>query len=247
VDKDPIYTRFYKRMADRGDFIIMDNGAFELGQSYAPEKLIELGTKCGAQVIVLPDYPGSCGAVTIAAAKEWGPEIRDAGFGTMFVPQSRQGDLEDWISSYGWASENSDIDIIGMSILGIPNALPHIPAAFARVVMVKLLQNDNIFNHTKYHHFLGLNAGPNIEIPSLLLMGALDTCDSSNPVWCGINGITYDLNSFDHMTYRKSILPSVDFSAIAPTGYIFSKTMKDRITHNIDITLDIFHTPQMYL
>jgi len=54
VDEDKAYASFY---ASRKEFKIMDNGAFELGESYDPTKLIELGTKCKADAIVLPDYP----------------------------------------------------------------------------------------------------------------------------------------------------------------------------------------------
>ena len=65
VDTDPTYENFY---LNRNEFKIMDNGAFELGESYAPDKLIELGRRCGADAIVLPDYPFQHTDVTIEAA-----------------------------------------------------------------------------------------------------------------------------------------------------------------------------------
>jgi hypothetical protein len=46
VAKDPAYAAFYRTRSDIGDFIIMDNGAFELGGSYPPERLISLGQLC---------------------------------------------------------------------------------------------------------------------------------------------------------------------------------------------------------
>ena len=62
VDTDPIYAAFYRQLKVIGgnhenDFLIMDNGAFELGESYEPTKLIDLGFRCNADAIVLPDYP----------------------------------------------------------------------------------------------------------------------------------------------------------------------------------------------
>ena len=160
VDTDDQYADFY---AKRQEFKIMDNGAFELGESYAPDQLIRLGNRCAADAIVLPDYPFKPGQKTIDAATELSAAVKDAGFHTMFVPQSEVDELEDWIATYKWASVNPNIDIIGMSILGIPNALPHIPRAYARVVMTQILIDRGIFNFSKYHHFLGLNAGVALE------------------------------------------------------------------------------------
>lgn len=243
VDTNPTYTQFYREMADRGDFIIMDNGAFELGQSYHPEKLVDLGHACGANAIVLPDYPGQHSDVTISAANQFLPIFREEGFKTMFVPQSEVGDLEDWIGCYYWAAENPDIDIIGMSILGIPNALPHIPRAYARVVMTKLLIDRYIFNVDKHHHYLGLNAGPNVEIPALLSMKALTTCDSSNPVWFGLQGVKYDITRSDFAGIRKEYIRHVDFNE----PYRDSTCIHDVIQHNLDLTFNIFTDPQKYL
>ena len=92
VDHDPDYALLYQELAGRGHKIIMDNGAFELGESYSPTRLIELGHKCGAHALVLPDYPGQPGSKTIAAADAIMQGVIDAGFETMFVPQSQRGD-----------------------------------------------------------------------------------------------------------------------------------------------------------
>jgi hypothetical protein len=208
VDQDEEYAQFY---ADHNEFKIMDNGAFELGESYAPEKLLELGTKCKAHAIVLPDYPFQSSSVTIDASLDVLYEIRHKGFKTMFVPQSEVGDLEDWINAYIWASENNDIDIIGMSILGMPTAMPHIPAAYARVVLTQILIDRNIFNFDKYHHYLGLNAGPALEIPPLIKMNAMDSMDSSGPVWAGICGTMYSEMCDSYQPVRK-ISKHVDFA-----------------------------------
>ena len=42
VDTNEAYADFYERDLS---FKIMDNGAFELGESYEPEKLIDLGRR----------------------------------------------------------------------------------------------------------------------------------------------------------------------------------------------------------
>lgn len=235
VEADETYANFYKRMRDRGDYIIMDNSAFELGESYAPDKLIELAGRCGANAIVLPDYPGKAPKYTIEAAEQWIPLFKKAGYECMFVPQSEKGDWEGWVHAYQYAATNPNIDVIGMSILGIPNALPHIHVAYARVVATQILKDRGILSSTKKHHYLGLNSGPNLEIPSLLKMDALFSCDSSNPVWQGILGHEYTVNTDSFMTVKKVHVP-VNFA------YPFTKDKgtHERIENNVRMTLSLF-------
>ena len=231
VDTDEAYAEFYR---GRNEFKIMDNGAFELGESYDPDKLIELGRKCNADAIVLPDYPFQEATKTIGAAISLAPQVRESGFKTFFCPQSRTGALEEWIDAYRWGEANELIDIIGMSILAIPNALPHIPKSYARVVMTQLLIERG-YTFEKYHHYLGLNAGPALEMPPLIEMGAMDSCDSSNPVWMGVLGHRYNGNTDSFLPVSK-VKMEVEFDYPLTKD----KTTLDNIQHNIDMTLSLF-------
>lgn len=228
VDTDEEYANFYE---SSNCFKIMDNGAFELGESYDPDKLIELGHRCKADAIVLPDYPFYDSEKTIAAALSLGPLVQESGFKTMFVPQSRTGEMEDWISAYTWAAGNPLVDIIGMSILGIPNAMPHLPAAYARVVMTQLLIDRGVFDFDKYHHYLGLNSGPALEIPPLIEMGAMDSMDSSGPVWAGICGTMYTEMADSYQPIRK-ISKHVEFDY----PMVKDKWVHAAIQYNIHLT-----------
>lgn len=234
VDTDETYAEFY---AGRTEFKIMDNGAFELGESYAPDKLLELAAKCKADVIVLPDYPGQHQDLTIDAAIKYAPIFQAAGYKTMFVPQSRVGDAAGWQEAYEWATvDNELVDVIGMSILGIPNAIPHVHKAFARVVMTERLLTQHVFAFGKPHHYLGLNSGPSLEIPTLLKMGALTSCDSSSPVWAGICGNEYSENTDSLMTTAK-IKKHVDFDH----PVIKDANVERIIQKNIDLTMKLFN------
>lgn len=235
VDEDPLYASFYKDASEAGAFVMMDNSAYELKVPYAPDKLIELAGKCGAHVVVLPDYPFQPAVVTINAANKYAQTFKDAGLGTFFVPQSQTGDLEDWINAYTWAASNPNIDVLGMSILGIPNALSHIDPTFSRVVMTQLLLDRGVFAHDKHHHYLGLNSGPNLEIPSLLRMGVLDTIDSSGPIWAAILGHEYTRNADSFMSVIKPKQP-VDFHIKGTKD----KVTLQRIQRNISLTQSLF-------
>lgn len=234
VATDEDYAEFYRNLDDT-HYIIMDNGAFELGESYNPDMLVELGEKCNANAIVLPDYPGQPQQRTIGAAEMYGPAIVEAGFQTMFVPQAVEGDLEGWVEAYEFAANHESIDIIGMSILGVPNAIPHVERSFARVVMTAILQERGIFNSDKHHHYLGLNSGPALEIPSLLNMGALDSIDSSGPIWAGLLGHQYATNTDSFQSISKIKAP-VQFDY----PWINDQETQDRIQLNVDFTLMLF-------
>ncbi len=242
VDTNPTYAAFYRELKatdnHENDFVIMDNGAFELGKSYEPTKLIDLALSCNADAIVLPDYPFEPGIKTIKAAEAIIDDVTSAGFKTIFVPQSETGDIEDWISTYEFASDIADI--IGMSILGIPNALPHVHKGYARVVMTQILQDRGIFDYDMYHHYLGLNSGPALEIPSLIKINALDSCDSSGPVWAGICGHMYSTNT-DSLMSTSKIKKPVDFD------YLMTDDQRTHniIQHNISLTLNLFTEGQL--
>jgi len=235
VEKDEQYADTYKTFSENGDLVICDNSAYELKEPYSPEKLIELGRKCGASVIVLPDYPFQPASKTIEAAEKFIPLFKDAGFGTFFVPQSMTGDVEDWIDAYQWASLNPNVDVIGMSILGIPNAIDWCDPSYARVVMTQMLIDRDMFNFNKHHHFLGLNSGPALEIPTLLRLGALDTIDSSGPVWAGILGHEYMTNADSYQMVSKLKMPVLfDYPMTKDSATL------ERIQHNIRLTNDLF-------
>lgn len=239
VDRDPVYAAYYAGRNQLGEYVMMDNSAYELHEPYSPDKLLELAAKCGADAIVLPDYPFQPADRTIDAACRFAPTFKEAGYHTFFVPQSETGKAYDWIRGYEWAANNPDIDIIGMSILGIPNALPAIAPAYARVVMTLLLQERGIFS-SKYHHYLGLNAGPGLEIPSLLRMNALQSIDSSGPVWAGIFGHAYS-TEYDSLQAAKKLKSVVDFNLPLTKD---AATIK-RIRNNIDLTLELFENQRV--
>lgn len=229
------YIQFVKAESAAGAFIIMDNSCYEYHKPHEPAKLLELADLCDAHAIVLPDYPFSPSQKTIDAAIEYASSFKQAGYKTFFVPQSETGDVEDWISAYEWAANSELIDIIGISILGVPNAWNLIDPAYSRVVAMQTLLDRGLFNQDKHHHFLGLNSGPALEIPTLLRMGVLDTIDSSGPVWAGINSHRY---STDYDSYQsvKKLKMVVDF--FAPVVGDSDTTL--RIIHNLQLTNSLF-------
>ena len=206
VEENEEYVKFYAENKLGHKTYILDNSAFELYRQNKPmfdgAKLIDLAKKVTADYIVLPDYPGEAGAKTIAAAGEFIPIFKEAGYKTFFVPQSKIGDLEDYIACFAWAASNPGIDYIGMSILGIPNAFGvdgnDIQRFYSRRYMFDILAERGLVqlakNLGKKIHCLGMTDGPR-EIRLLqpyINAGTIDSWDSSAAVWAGIEGIRFD-------------------------------------------------------
>jgi hypothetical protein len=122
-----------------------------------------------------------------------------------------------------------------MSILGIPNAMPDIDPTYARVVITKMLIEHGDFNFNKRHHYLGLNSGPKLEIPSLIKMNSLTTIDSSGPIWAAICGHRYSEEYDSYQSVRKLKLP-VDFNL----PMVNDQTIHENIRHNCVMTIDLF-------
>lgn len=213
IEKDPAYvdafTTAYNTAGERQKDIvrIMDNSAFEYykehgpGYIFDPSKLMDQASKVDADYIVLPDYPGEHSSKTVEVGTEFAKLFKTNHWGTFFVPQSKPGDLEDYIQAVKWAASSNLIDYIGISILGAPvaydveqnNKLQRYCSRFA--IMAELKKRgilDLIKKNQKKIHFLGMVDGPN-EIDLLeMYWDYIDTWDSSSAVWAAIMGKRYD-------------------------------------------------------
>ena len=168
---------------------------------YETDKLIPMAEKIRADYVVMSDYPGQHWSQTRMKATQMAPELRSAGFGTFYVPQGEEGDLEQLIRSFEWASESQDVDYIGVSILAVPLAYGvekdnKLQRFLSRWKFMRELGErgilDKIVNNGKKIHFLGMVDGPNeIQLVEDFLP-YINTWDSSAAVWAGICGIYFD-------------------------------------------------------
>jgi len=242
---DAGYTEFYQSTKLPGETYIMDNGCFEMLTPYSPDRLVEVGRSVNADILVLPDYPWKPWQQTRDAAIELIPQFQEAGFRSFYVPQSETGDWNGWMESFEWALFNPDIDVIGMSILAHPIALPHIPKGYVRVVAADRVRTWLNADPTraaafaeKHIHWLGM-LSPGLELPPLLAMEMVDTLDSSNPVWFGHCGLPYDMFTESWIPVSKQYVPEVDF------GVHENKRARDVIAHNLAMIGETFRNAQL--
>lgn len=204
IETNDVYADWYKA---RNEFKIMDNSAFEMYKQKRPmydaTKLLGMAQRVEADVIVMPDYPNAHSEITIAYAEQLGPQFHDNGFKTFFVPQSTIGDMNDYLSAWEYAVSSPNVDFIGVSILGVPNAFGSIESGnklqrfLSRWKMMKILEEkgfleEAVLNNKKLH-FLGALDGWPGEVELVRdYWNDIFSWDSSGAVWAGLHNIGYD-------------------------------------------------------
>ena len=227
VEQDDEYASWYSDRDTSRSLMpyvnVMDNSAFEMYKQSRPmydaEKLIPMAKKVGADYVVMTDYPGEPAELTQNMAGQMGPKLRDAGFGTFFVPQSEEGNLQELIECFDWASQSGDVDYIGVSILAVPLAYGverdnKLQRFLSRWKFMFELEKagilDRIFHNKKKIHFLGMVDGPNeIELVQEWLPH-ITSWDSSAAVWAGMCHIPFDQSPTGLIDGKNEI--EVDFS-----------------------------------
>jgi len=236
--RDPTYLAFYKKKQERGDIIICDNMAFELKKSIPAEELIGIVEDSGLSptYLVAPDAPFQRWEVTLESTLDFIERVRDTEYKVMAVPQSVKGDWKGWLQCYSNMAENDDIAVIGMSILGIPNAFCSLTGtsdiAYNRIFATSFLIENGLAIPEKWHHYLGLGGGPR-EILIQRQLGLMDSNDSSSPFWHGYLGIEFD-DSLWGLKDGKSRI-EVDFKA--PYSRDAEATIKKNIAYMEDLIL----------
>jgi len=204
VESDENYRNFYKNLND-GRPKILDNSAYEMFKQgkpmYDTNKLIHAGLQVNADYIVLSDYPNKNGQYTIDSANNNIDYFKSEGFKTFFVPQSKERDLIDYIETFRWGINNLSVDLVGVSILGVPNAFGVLnnkcQRFYSRWKMMKTLEDYGVLdmhneNHQKRLHFLGMLDGPNEISLVKKYHSYIYSWDSSAAVWSGFNNIEFD-------------------------------------------------------
>lgn len=195
--KDKEYAAFYKAKAERGDMIICDNGAFEFKRSLDADVLMDLIDQSGVNPthVVAPDYPFEPWQVTYESAVKFIEAAEGKPYKLMAVPQSEPGDYKGWLECYRELATLEEVEVIGMSILGIPNAFQGLTGtkdiATNRIFATAYMDQNALVDYSIHHHYLGLGDGPR-ELLVQRALGVMDTNDSSSPFWHGINGIEFD-------------------------------------------------------
>lgn len=171
--------------------LILDNSAYELGESFDPEKFAEWVEILRPDYYVVPDVPGEAEA-TLIAFEEWGKKYKG-------LPGKRMGVLQgktatEAVNCFRYLQQ------FGADIIGIPfligrgfGATDDINLMSARVLLY-----SQIYEQCTEHpiHLLGVSLPQEGKYASK--MPWIVSVDTSNPIVAGMQGLVYGLNEIDH-------------------------------------------------
>ncbi len=155
VGKDKKYTDFYRAEADKGAFVVMDNGVIE-GDQQNIKTILDKANLIHASEIILPDVYMDC-EKTLANSYEALNYIKDnslaAGIRLMVVPQGKS--LVEWLQC-------AELLLDGpFDTIGIPKVLTKIGGRDARLnVLMELKNRDNEKLKNREIHLLGCWENP---------------------------------------------------------------------------------------
>lgn len=207
------YAHYYTTRRLSGDFIILDNGAYELTNPIDAPAFMNMVKNIHPQVAVLPDILGSPWKKTTAASlnflDEYGDYIERLGYKTewMFVPQIHGGKIEEIYKAVDTVlndgRQGHRVTWIG---LGRYLATKWGSRTVVAVFLKKMYPEIRL-------HALGMANGNLSEMKHLRDIG-VESIDSSAPVWRGWLGM--DLTSESDCNYWQEHGKPCNFHADAP-------------------------------
>jgi len=171
--KSKSYRDFYKHRRAKGDFIILDNGCAELGESIGDHELLEAARDLRPNVLVCPDvlYDSSR---TLEALGRFLPKV-DIDTELMGVPQGDS--VQNWIDCFR-VMYDMELPWIGLS--------KYSTKVFG--TRLECLAWIKSHGYVRKYHLLGLAGGP----ASIELEGSFDfvvSHDTAVPVKLGMQGL----------------------------------------------------------
>jgi len=193
--KNEKYCDFYKKRREQGDYIIMDNSNFELGNPLSIKDVLKAADVVGAQEVVIPDHYGDTKA-TIQEANYFVKYLKENRLLNKYklqgVPQGRT--KEEWRECYEAFLYIPEIETIGLSYTatrvfkdwGSDN-----DETYIRPALLHWLKKTYGAGR-KYYHCLGVANNP-IEISLLARHDSfMRSIDSTVAFLHGMNGIKFD-------------------------------------------------------
>jgi hypothetical protein len=183
--EDERYINFYKRMRERGDLLILDNGAYE-NQLVAVDRLREMREEYHPQIIVLPDNPHLSSRNNFELAQRAWKDLNLHQGEFMFVPQG-PCDVWSWLHYIERA-----VNEMRVTWIGLPreswNAVSHAGEYPERVrATLAFLIRSRLSNRVKIHALGQFGSNPLAE-KYLLEEAGIYSMDTSGPVWRGWQG-----------------------------------------------------------
>lgn len=180
VLEDKNYVKFYSKRKTAGDYIILDNSAFEFGEAMSADLLKKAIQISDPDEFILPDVLFEKDK-TIQRSVDFIKAARSSQIKYMGVAQGNT--LDDWLSCYKYFSSDNSIYSIGLGAVYSPKTIfdnnETANIVSGREFLIKKLIDHHMLNPNKPHHLLGLGDSGHLEIQKLKKYKWIRSCDSS--------------------------------------------------------------------
>jgi hypothetical protein len=206
----PEYYAFFKSSLSMGREVLLDNSIFELKEAFNPEKYANYVSELNPTYFIVPDVLEDS-AATIESYEKFKANYSDGLFG-LWIGAVQGKTYQDIVECYRYMSQNADYiaisfdfswyQQIGYSQSNNPHLSKLEKMCTGRQRLIKMLQEDGIWNYKKPHHLLGCSLAK--EFAAYKYVPSIRSCDTSNPVVAGILGDRYVKGL--GLNYKSSIL-----------------------------------------
>jgi hypothetical protein len=190
----PRYASYYAAQAAAGRTVILDNGAYELEQSYGTGltagPVLQAAQIIAAAEVVCTDVPFD-GPATITSTRHFLSEAAGVGGSVRFMGVPQGSTRLEWLACYESLTSTPGIDVIGLSKLSVPRCWSADIAA-ARLACAAELHRAG--PPPAPLHLLGGDRSLLAELRRHRKLGhhAVRSNDSSMAVWYAATGLTLD-------------------------------------------------------
>jgi len=190
LDKLPGYREFYLKRKEAGDFLILDNGAYEGIEDW--KLLVDCISIYKPQVVALPDYMLGTWDKTFWEAQRFLDSYYDQfpWVQWMYIPQAIPGDIIGWVTSLEMMLRDERVKWIGLARV-LTYAITSDP--MMRVNCARAIHR--MWPHIKMHA-LGMSKGSVEELNELRARTSVYSIDSNAPVWRGECAYSIDPKSY---------------------------------------------------
>lgn len=221
---DAVYREFYKERVRLGDEVILDNGAYELGEAIPIEDLRWCIKDLNPMAVFLPDVRFDAKETqhrsTIAAE-----QLYDLAVKLWCVPQGN--DLDSILDSYTYFAKQP-----WCSGFGLYEEIGQVAGLGWRSDFLQFLQERDLVKPSRWYHLLGMEEDLT-RLKQLATFDWVDSIDSVKPIVYGLHGI--DINSL--LTPKYPHRPPRYFKIGHESSKLDSNIL-DRIHDNISWVLE---------
>ena len=191
--KNKKYQEAYREKSLKGDFIIMDNGAFEYGDAAPLDDVIKAVELVHANEMVLPDKYLD-GEITVKRVVNALNELEKKSYRPVSLMAVPQGKTErEYMKCFAELFSIDEIDTIGFSYGAIGKAFEkdlRLPQMLLRPTVISYINqlHFDLRSSNKKFHCLGIGGHP-MEIELLKKFEFIRSVDSSKAFVCAVDGI----------------------------------------------------------